>query len=85
GKDARNQLNIKATNPIHYWHIIIEKVVSDEESISKVAEELLLKANLVSSIVKTFQMTGRIEKSTICGHRSVRRNCASAMQNHEFI
>ncbi|KAF1740341.1 hypothetical protein MXB_2752 [Myxobolus squamalis] len=49
-------------------HLIIEKVVSDGESISKVAEELRLKTSTVDSIVRTFQMTGRYKKSTVYGH-----------------
>ncbi|KAF1740028.1 hypothetical protein MXB_4077 [Myxobolus squamalis] len=66
-------------------HIIIEKVVSDGKSISKVGGELQLKTSIVGSMIKKFQMTGRIETSTVRGHRSIRRNYDLAMQKHKFI
>ncbi|KAF1740280.1 hypothetical protein MXB_3591, partial [Myxobolus squamalis] len=49
---------------------VSKKVVSDGESILKVAKELQLKTSIVGSIVKTFQMKGIIEKNTVRGHRS---------------
>ncbi|KAF1740203.1 hypothetical protein MXB_3411 [Myxobolus squamalis] len=71
-KSKENNSTQRAQIPSTIWYLIIEKVVSDGESISKVAEELRLKKSTVDSIVKTFQMIGIIEMSTVCGHRSTK-------------
>ena len=66
-----NEINtnrpVGSTIPAFLRQLINKKIVNDGEYIVKVAEDLRLPRSTVSSIVKVYQNSGRIETSIIRG------------------